>query len=97
MNDIIQQRTRLQLIGLILGPILFFLMLSLDLDPDKPIVTSMAAVAVLMATWWITEAIPLAATAILPVYCSLCWASCPVKPLRLCISTVRFSCSWAAL
>ena len=67
MNAIIHQRTRLQLVGLILGPVLFFLMLSLDLVPEKPIVTSMAAVAVLMATWWITEAIPLAATAILPI------------------------------
>lgn len=67
MNAIIHQRTRVQLAGLILGPVLFLLMLSLDLNPDKPIVTSMAAVAVLMATWWITEAIPLAATAILPI------------------------------
>ncbi len=31
MNDIIHQRTRLQIVGLILGPVLFFLMLSLDL------------------------------------------------------------------
>ena len=67
MNSIIHQRSRLQLVGLVLGPVLFFLIMSLDLDPEKPIVTSMAAVAVLMATWWITEAIPLAATAILPM------------------------------
>ncbi|MCG6861307.1 MAG: anion permease, partial [Chromatiaceae bacterium] len=67
MNDVIHQRSRLQLVGLFLGPLLFFLTMSLDLDPEKPIVTGMAAVAVLMATWWITEAIPLAATAILPM------------------------------
>jgi sodium-dependent dicarboxylate transporter 2/3/5 len=67
MAIIVNQRSRLQLAGLLLGPILFLLVLSLDLDPDKPIITSMAAVAVLMATWWITEAIPLAATAILPM------------------------------
>lgn len=67
MSDLIQQRTRLQLVGLFLGPLLFFLIMSLDLVPEKPVVTSMAAVAVLMATWWMTEAIPLAATAILPM------------------------------
>ncbi len=67
MSDLIQQRTRLQLVGLFLGPLLFFVIMSLDLVPGKPIVTSMAAVAVLMATWWMTEAIPLAATAILPM------------------------------
>ncbi|MDH4035828.1 MAG: DASS family sodium-coupled anion symporter, partial [candidate division Zixibacteria bacterium] len=38
-----------------------------DLDPANPNVTRMAAVAVLMAGWWITEAIPIPATALLPV------------------------------
>jgi sodium-dependent dicarboxylate transporter 2/3/5 len=52
---------------LILGPILFFVTLFLDLDPGNPDVTRMAAVAVLMATWWITDAIPLSATALLPL------------------------------
>ncbi len=56
-----------QTIGLLLGPILFFVTLFLDLDPSNPEVTHMAAVAVLMATWWITDAIPLAATALLPL------------------------------
>ncbi len=56
-----------QKIGLVLGPILFLLVLLTDLQPGKPVVTRMAAVAVLMATWWITDAIPLAATALLPM------------------------------
>ena len=56
-----------QRIGLLLGPILFFLTLFLNLDPSRPDGTSMAAVAVLMATWWITDAIPLSATALLPL------------------------------
>jgi len=60
-------RSHLQMVGLFLGPVLFFAVLALELDPTKPIVSHMAAVAVLMATWWITEAIPLAATAILPM------------------------------
>ncbi len=60
-------RTRFQNAGLILGPILFIILLFLDLEPGKPIVSRMAAVAVLMAVWWITDAIPLAATALLPM------------------------------
>jgi sodium-dependent dicarboxylate transporter 2/3/5 len=60
-------RTTAQKVGLILGPVLFFLMLLLDLEPGKPIVTRMAAVATLMAVWWITDAIPLSATALLPM------------------------------
>ena len=38
-----------------------------DLSPGEPLVTRTAAVALLMAAWWITGAIPLAATALLPV------------------------------
>ena len=38
-----------------------------DLDPEHPEITKMAAVALLMAIWWIAEAIPLAATALVPV------------------------------
>lgn len=56
-----------QRVGLLLGPVLFGLTLLLDLDPGEPRVTSMAAVAILMATWWITDAIPLFATALLPL------------------------------
>jgi sodium-dependent dicarboxylate transporter 2/3/5 len=64
---VLYARTPLQQIGLVLGVVLFFLVLSLDLGPDNPMVTRMAAVAVLMATWWLTEAIPLAATALMPL------------------------------
>ena len=55
-------------IGLWLGPAVFlFMLLFVDLDPANPLVTRMAAVILLMAIWWITEAIPLAATALLPI------------------------------
>ena len=55
-------------IGLWLGPLVFVLMLLfVDLDPNNPLVTRMAAVILLMAIWWITEAIPLSATALLPI------------------------------
>ena len=60
-------RSRTQQIGLILGPLLSMLLLTLELDPSQPQVSRMAAVAVLMATWWITDAIPLFATALLPL------------------------------
>jgi len=56
-----------QRIGLLLGPILFFVTLFLDLDLSSPRVTHMAAVTVLIATWWISDAIPLSATALLPL------------------------------
>lgn len=62
-----QKRSLIQLVGLILGPVLFFLVLLFDFVPDKPVVTRMAAIAVLMAVWWITEAVPLAATALIPM------------------------------
>ena len=43
------------------------ILLFADLSPGNPAVTRMAAVALLMAGWWITEAIPIPATALLPV------------------------------
>jgi sodium-dependent dicarboxylate transporter 2/3/5 len=60
-------KSMIQKIGLLLGPILFLIMLMIELDPGKPFVSQMAAVALLMATWWITDAIPLSATALLPL------------------------------
>ena len=52
-------------IGLWLGPALSLsLLFFAGLDP---LVGRMAAVAILMAVWWITEAIPIPATALLPV------------------------------
>ena len=57
-----------QKIGLILGPVLFLIvLLFFNFEPEKPILTRMAAVAILMAVWWITDAIPLFATALLPM------------------------------
>ena len=61
-------RSRKQQIGLVIGPILaLLLILFADLQPGQPMVTRCAAVALLMAIWWITEAIPIPATALLPV------------------------------
>ncbi|NQY74841.1 MAG: anion permease, partial [Candidatus Margulisbacteria bacterium] len=38
-----------------------------QLDPQNPAVTACAAVAVLMAIWWVTETIPLAITSLIPM------------------------------
>ncbi|NIJ12776.1 sodium-dependent dicarboxylate transporter 2/3/5 [Saccharomonospora amisosensis] len=62
-----QGRARRQWIGLTLGPILAvvaFLLLPGDLPTPARIT---GAVAVLMAVWWVSEALPLAATALLPL------------------------------
>ncbi len=57
-----------QRIGLALGPTLFILILIMPLpDGMSPAARKVAAVAALMAIWWITEAAPLAATALLPI------------------------------
>ena len=55
-------------IGLLSGPLLFMLVLMLPLpDGMTPQGLGVAAVAVLMAVWWVTEAIPIPATALLPI------------------------------
>jgi len=55
-------------LALLVGPILsILLVLCFDLDPGHPEVTQTAAVALLMAVWWITEAVPLAITSLLPI------------------------------
>lgn len=60
--------TRRQLFGLILGPVLFVLMLLLPTPAEmEPIAQKMAAVALLMATWWMCESIPIPATSLLPI------------------------------
>ncbi len=57
-----------KIIGLVLGLVLFlFIVLFLNLDPKNRAVTNTLAIAVLMATWWLFEAIPLSITALLPV------------------------------
>lgn len=59
---------KVQTIGFTLG-LIFFLLLLIFFDPvpAKPEVGKVAAVTVLMAIWWITEALPLAATSLVPL------------------------------
>ena len=57
-----------QRIGLFLGPAIFALLLALPAPAGMSTPAwATAAVGGLMATWWITEAIPIPATALLPI------------------------------
>ncbi|MCH8568489.1 MAG: SLC13 family permease [Balneolales bacterium] len=55
-------------IGLFLGPVLFLIILLLP-TPEalSPEAKAVGAIAVLMAIWWISEALPIAAVALLPI------------------------------
>lgn len=56
------------LIGFVIAPLLFFwITFFMNLEPGKPAVTYTLGIAVLMAIWWITEVVPLAITALLPI------------------------------
>ena len=63
-----QGYTRPQLTGLILGPVLFVSTL-LFFSPEglSPQAKAVLAVTLWVATWWITEAIPIPATSLLPI------------------------------
>jgi sodium-dependent dicarboxylate transporter 2/3/5 len=53
---------------LVIAPLISgLLVLFGDLEPSNPKITYTLAIAILMAIWWITEAVPLAVTALLPV------------------------------
>ena len=54
--------------GLLLGPTLFVLLLLLPTPQGlDPTAWRVAALTLLMATWWVTEAVPTAVTALLPL------------------------------
>ncbi|MGD8778188.1 MAG: SLC13 family permease [Ignavibacteria bacterium] len=57
----------LKTVGLFLGPVIFFVVfLFVDFSGNKNAVYT-AAVACLMAAWWLSEAIPIAVTALIPL------------------------------
>jgi solute carrier family 13 (sodium-dependent dicarboxylate transporter), member 2/3/5 len=59
---------RRQRIGIFLGPVVFLFLLLLP-PPEglAPEAWAVAGVALFMAIWWVTEAIPIPATALLPI------------------------------
>ena len=68
MSNSVEKRNLKQTIGLWSGlAVAVIILLFTDLDPQNTAVTHTAAVAILMAIWWITEAIPIPVTALLPV------------------------------
>jgi sodium-dependent dicarboxylate transporter 2/3/5 len=68
MESTIAGRSKVQRAGLLAGPLLALAVgVGFDPVPGQPAIGAVAAVVVLMACWWTTEAIPLAATALLPM------------------------------
>lgn len=64
-----QSRARYQDVGLILGPLLFVIMMLFGANQSlmEPAAWRVAAVGLWMASWWATEAVPVPATAFLPI------------------------------
>jgi sodium-dependent dicarboxylate transporter 2/3/5 len=56
-----------QTIGLVLGLVAFAACAIFWRDASHPTMGSMAGIAMLMAVWWISEAVPLPVTALLPI------------------------------
>lgn len=55
-------------IGLVAGPLLFLILITVpDLIPGKEHANGVIAVAAWMITWWITEAVSISVTALLPL------------------------------
>jgi solute carrier family 13 (sodium-dependent dicarboxylate transporter), member 2/3/5 len=60
--------TRRKWVGLFIAPVIFILMLALPVPEAMSLAAwRTAAVGLLMAMWWITEAVPIPATAVLPM------------------------------
>lgn len=58
----------IRVIGLVTGPVVFLLlMLGTGIEGLEPAGQAAAAVTLLMAIWWLTEAIPIYATALVPI------------------------------
>ncbi|MDT8356876.1 MAG: SLC13 family permease [Methanomicrobiaceae archaeon] len=58
-----------RLIGIFTGILLFFILLLFPVNPEilPPDAKAVAATTLLMVVWWVTEAIPIQATALLPL------------------------------
>ena len=65
----VERRTssRARTTGFWLGLVAFLALTVFPVDPENPAASHLAAVALLMAVWWVTTAIPLFATALLPL------------------------------
>ncbi len=87
-----------QQIGLVLGPLLFFAKLVARAPGGmEPAAQKMAAVACLMATWWMTEAIPIPATSLIPIALFPLMGIMHTKKAAAPYASHLFFCSWEAL
>ncbi len=60
-------RSNSKTVAIILGPVLFIIVYQLPLSGLSPAGRSVLAVTTWVAFWWLTEAIPIAATSLLPI------------------------------
>ena len=68
MKNATWNRFKRKKLGFWLGLVSFaFIWLFIDLEPDKPQINAAFAIAILMAVWWVSEAIPIGITALIPV------------------------------
>ena len=67
-HPVLQEGSTGQRVGFWLGLVVFLLLLAFPVDVSNPPASRLAAVAMLMAIWWVTSAIPLFATALLPLF-----------------------------
>ena len=56
-----------KLVGLIMGPFVFLILLNLPVELISKTGDSLIAVACWMVIWWITEAVSISVTALLPL------------------------------
>lgn len=95
--------------GLVLAALVYLLfpsnsvetvMQSSGVDPETEYTNNAmrltAAVTILMAVWWMTEAIPLAATALIPLVAFPAFRLWTLGRQQLRMPTLRSSSSWAA-
>jgi len=76
MDEPQARRTRLQQVALLLGPALGILTPLLLEIPEHPRAPSMLGIVLWMAIWWLTECVPLAVTALIPLIAFLSmWVS----------------------
>ena len=71
------------LVGLVLGPVLYACILFLGQGTMKAEALAVGAAALWMACWWMTEAIPLPATALLPIFLFPASGVVPAKEVTL--------------
>ena len=77
-----EQLTRKRLITLVAGPVLAVLLLLLPAPEDmKPEAWRLVALAVWMVVWWLGEAVPIPATALLPIPMMPLFGIADMKPV----------------